>query len=202
MDQTGTRMGDVAAVFQKRFSVEKAVEKATITMTAMGIYEPTLNGRRISDYVLAPGWTTYKSRLQYQQYDITEYLMEENELLVTVGKGWYRSPLLGTNREELQTIPCGMIAQIALVYIDGSSETIVTDEAWGVLESEIRFSEIYDGEICDARFTPSIEEGRPMPIDVYDAATWMAISVLTEVSIQKGSMLVEIPDFTNGRWLL
>ena len=51
-------------------------------------------------------------------------------------------------------------------------------------------------------FLKCIEEGRPMPIDVYDAATWMAISVLTEVSIQKGGMPVEIPDFTNGRWLL
>ncbi len=152
-------MGDVAAVFQKRFTVEKAVEKATITMTAMGIYESTLNGRRISDYVLAPGWTTYKSRLQYQEYDITEYLMKKNELLVTVGKGWYRSPLSGTNREELQNIPCGMIAQMEIVYIDGSSETLVTDEAWNVLESEIRLSEIYDGEVCDARFTPSVEEG-------------------------------------------
>lgn len=51
-------------------------------------------------------------------------------------------------------------------------------------------------------FLKCIEEGRPMPIDVYDAATWMAITVLSEVSIQKGGMPVEIPDFTNGRWLL
>ena len=52
------------------------------------------------------------------------------------------------------------------------------------------------------QFFDALKENRPMPIDVYDAATWMAISVLTEVSIQKGGMPVEIPDFTNGRWLL
>ena len=51
-------------------------------------------------------------------------------------------------------------------------------------------------------FLECVEEGKPMPIDVYDAATWMAISVLSEVSIQKGGVPVEIPDFTNGRWLL
>ena len=51
-------------------------------------------------------------------------------------------------------------------------------------------------------FLRCVEEGKPMPIDVYDAASWMAVSVLSEMSIQKGGMPVEIPDFTNGKWLL
>ena len=143
-------MGEIAPVFSKEFSFDHEkfshIKKAVLSITALGIYEAKINGMRVSDYVLAPGWTTYKKRLQYQQYDVTELLEETNQLLVTVGKGWYRSNLNGSMLEEQKASPSGLLAQLEIVYTDGHAEIIHTDESWKVSESEIRFSEIYDGE--------------------------------------------------------
>ena len=155
-------MGEIAPVFSKEFSFEHEkfshIKKAVLSITALGIYEAKINGKRVSDYVLAPGWTTYKKRLQYQQYDVTELLEETNQLLVTVGKGWYRSNLNGSMLEEQKASPSGLLAQLEIVYTDGHAEIIHTDESWKVSESEIRFSEIYDGEICDGSIRPLLDE--------------------------------------------
>ena len=150
--------GDVAPAFAKSFRKKKEVKKAILAMTALGVYEAKINGQRISNYVLAPGWTSYETRFQYQEYDVTGFLGEKNLLLVTVGKGWYRSKLSGPYYEKFQQSPCGLIAQLEIVYEDGTGETIISDESWKVSESEIRFSEIYDGEVCDARIEPTLTE--------------------------------------------
>ena len=151
-------MQDVASVFVREFFTSKDVKTAILTVTSIGVYEAKLNDQRISNYVLAPGWTTYKKRLQYQQYDITDYLCGNNLLCITVGKGWYRSNMSGRMLEELKESPCGLLAQIEITYADGQKEVIGTDEQWKVSESEIRFSEIYDGEVCDGRFVPDCYE--------------------------------------------
>lgn len=149
-------MGDVCPVFMKEFSGMKKIAKAELFITAMGVYEAYLNGRRVGEYVLAPGWTSYKKRLQYQCYDVTGLLEEHNRLEVTVGKGWYRSPIPGWIKEEdramREKMPAGLIAELVLTGEDGKQERIVTDGSWEVKESQIRFSEIYDGETCDACF--------------------------------------------------
>lgn len=80
---------DVCPVFCRTWKSAGTVKKAELYLTALGVYEARLNGRRVSEYVLAPGWTVYEKRLQYQKYDVTEMLEEENELNVTVGKGWF-----------------------------------------------------------------------------------------------------------------
>ena len=79
-------------VYEKAFPAEGKIAKAELFITAMGVYEASLNGKRVGEYVLAPGWTSYEKRHQYQAYDVTALLAEENRLKVTVGKGWYRSP--------------------------------------------------------------------------------------------------------------
>lgn len=151
-------MEEIAPVFAKRFELKENVKKATLFMTALGTYEATWNGKRISDYVLAPGWTTFKTRLQYQEYDVTEFVGASNELCITVGKGWYRSEMSGPYHVEFQKVPAGVLAQLEVEYKDGSHETIITDESWRVSESEIRFSDIYHGEVCDARIVPNFDE--------------------------------------------
>ncbi len=143
-------MGDVVPRFSKNFKLNKEIQAARLFVTAMGIYEAKINGERVSRYVLAPGWTTYSHRLQYQEYDVTQLLQETNELNILVGKGWYRGIRNGDFMEEQSKLPAGMIAQLELTYSDGSREIIASDSSWRVSESEILFSEIYDGEICDA----------------------------------------------------
>ena len=118
--------GDVVPVFTKQFQIRGKVTKAVLYMTAMGVYEASINGKRVSDYVLAPGWTTYYKRLQYQEYDVTEFLKEENRLTVLVGKGWYRSNMSGKMLAELKARPCGVIGELHIEYEDGQNQIIYT----------------------------------------------------------------------------
>ncbi|MBE5960911.1 MAG: alfa-L-rhamnosidase [Lachnospiraceae bacterium] len=147
-------MGDICPEFFRSFSEKKAIKKAVLRITALGVYEAVLNQKRVGDFILAPGWTSYKKRLQYQEYDITSFLSEQNELVVTVGKGWYRSPMPGWGAspewKTIQQAPAGLLAEIEFLYEDGTSSFLGTDLTWGCRESAVRFSEIYDGETYDA----------------------------------------------------
>ncbi len=141
-----TPMEDVCPEFYKAFSA-KNVRKATLTVTAIGVYEAKLNGKRISNYVLAPGWTSFKTRLQYQTYDVTALVGGENELTILVGRGWHRGPW-GSIRP---LPPAGLLAELTIESADGTVTTIATDESWQVRESFVRRSELYNGEWADAR---------------------------------------------------
>ena len=160
--------GDVVPAFRKTFFAEKQIEKAELDITALGVYEAELNGRRIGDYVLAPGWTSYQTRLQVQTYDVTALLQNRNDLRVTVGRGWFRSPMPGwidgSDKRARYAQPCGLIALLRISYADGTEETIRTDEGWQWAESAVRFSEIYDGETFDARVVP----GNWKPVGLLD----------------------------------
>ena len=163
--------GDVCPVYSKLFSPDQnlsSVAHATLSVTAMGVYEASLNGKRIGDFVLAPGWTSYRHRLQVQTYDITDLLSSENELSIIVGKGWYRSPLAWpdeAHRQEKAQIPAGLIALLTITYTDGSTQLLPTGADWSAYESNVRFSEIYDGETYDAAFDPS---SAPIAIAEFD----------------------------------
>ena len=150
--------GSICPVFRKMFAAEKVIKKAELEITALGVYHAEINGRRVSDFVLAPGWTSYDHRLQVQTYDVTDMLKDENDLQVTVGRGWFRSPMPGwmdsADKRRRYNQPCGLIASLHIVYADGTEETILTDESWQWANSRILFSEIYDGETCDARIVP------------------------------------------------
>ena len=98
--QASTSTGDVCPVFRKDWFATDSVRKAELIITALGVYEAVLNGSRVSEDVLMPGWTVYEKRLQYQTYDITELLETENSLTVTVGKGWFSSPMPGWLESE------------------------------------------------------------------------------------------------------
>ncbi len=151
--------GSEAPVFSRAFRAEKPVARATLRITGMGVYEACLNGQRISEDVLAPGWTAYMHRLQVQSYDVTGLIQAENELTVLLGKGWYRSPLLtweqGTIQQELMQREPGITAELTLEYLDGTLSALETDESWIVARSAVRFSELYDGEVYDATWVPA-----------------------------------------------
>ena len=164
-------MGSKAPVFGKSFPVKKPLASALLRITAMGVYEASINGRPVTDTVLNPGWTAYTKRLQVQSYDVTGLLRAENELTVIVGKGWYRSPLIcsndGTIQTELKTKPASLTAELTLTYQDGEAEVICTDESWTAGEGAVRFSELYDGEVFDATFVP----GEKPSAVLYDGPT-------------------------------
>jgi len=152
-------MGSQAPCFAKAFRTEKPVASAVLRMTAMGVYDAAINGKPVTDTVLNPGWTTYQKRLQVQTWDVTDHIGAENELTVTVGKGWYRSPLIrhwgGTIQTERMKLPAAITAELTLTYQDGTRDVILTDESWTASEGVVRFSELYDGEVVDATFVPA-----------------------------------------------
>ena len=159
-------------VFGKTFAIEKEVKKARLYATAHGVYEATLNGQTVGDYRMAPGWTSYHNRLQYQIYDVTEQLAAENEIAITVGNGWYKG-ILGfycqPNQYGTQT---GAFAELHVEYEDGSRDVIATDETWSVKTGEIRYSEIYMGETIDTD-APEITEGKAV-VKEFDKAVLTA----------------------------
>lgn len=148
--------GNVCPVFSKIWIDTKEVYQAKLKITALGVYEAAINGIRVGDFVLAPGWTSYEKRLQVQTYDVTSLLSQKNTLEVTVGKGWYASPMPGwtdsPDKVARASRKTGLIAELHITYSDGTEVCISTDETWTWCESRIRFSEIYDGETYDATF--------------------------------------------------
>ena len=150
--------GDICPAFRKTFFCPENVVSAALRITAMGVYEASLNGGRVGDFILAPGWTVYQKRLQVQQYELRIRPGQENELTVLVGKGWYRGRLAGwlPGQNSSAALPAALTAELTLRYPDGHTDTICTDASWQTAESAVRFSELYDGETYDAAFEPSV----------------------------------------------
>ena len=143
--------GAAACTFEKRFAVSegKVVKKATLRATAMGVYVPFLNGARVGDAVLAPGWTSYRKRVQVQTYDVTSLLAAGNVLSIGVGQGWAVGYIGIYGKNHCFADRVSLLAWLDILYADGTKETVATNESWDVLTSEVTFSEIYHGETVD-----------------------------------------------------
>lgn len=139
-------------VYLKNFRCAAKAEKAILKITALGVYEAKLNGERVGDFILAPGWTSYLNRLQVQSYDVTNLLKAENSLEVTVGQGWRAIANKRDGSDFLGYRDTALIAELTIVYADGTAESIVTDSSWTARESKLRYTNIYDGDIYDATF--------------------------------------------------
>lgn len=139
-------------VYLKNFRCAAKAEKAILKISALGVYEVKLNGERVGDFILAPGWTSYSNRLQVQSYDVTNLLKTENSLEVTVGQGWRAIANKRDGSDFLGYRDTALIAELTLVYADGRTESIVTDSSWTARESKLRYTNIYDGDIYDATF--------------------------------------------------
>lgn len=140
---------DKAIVFRRSFSCKK-VKSALLEITAYGIYEAVINGKRVGNFVLAPGWTSYSNRIQYQTYDITDMLGSDNTIDISIATGWtYR---MGYRQTTERKAICA-IAAIGIDYEDGTHEEIYTDESWEVVSSPVEFATLYDGERYNAAYT-------------------------------------------------
>ncbi len=135
------------------FAVQKAVTSARLYVTALGAYQAFLNGKRVGDDVLSPGWTDYRLRLKYQTYDVTGQVTQGNNVLAAlVAPGWYSTPLQWFQQPNIYgAAPPSLRAQLRIQHADGSVEWVVSDEGWKAAPSSIVKAEIYDGETQDAR---------------------------------------------------
>lgn len=153
---TDGRLGNEAGcpIFKRSFSLKKKVKKARLYSSALGVYFAELNGKRIGNIHMAPGWTNYNKRIEYQTYDVTDVLKEENELYFTVGKGWYRGVVGYFHAVNFYGDKAGLIAELHIEYTDGTKDVIKTDNNWTWNTGAVRDSEIYDGEYVDFTFVP------------------------------------------------
>ena len=148
---------DPAPLFRKEFALSKDIRRARLYISGLGYCEASLNGRRVGDQVLDPGWTRYSRRIFYSAYDVTRQLVQgRNSLGVTLGNGWYNPlPLRMWGhlnlRERLGVGRPRFIARLDVEFTDGTRQAITSDTSWKVSEGPIRFNSIYLGEIYDAR---------------------------------------------------
>lgn len=158
-------------VFRKTFGVGKNVKSATVSITAHGMYDAFLNGQRMGDAYLTPGWTVYNKRLQYQVYDVTTMLQEgKNAVGITLANGWYRGNLAWGGQKDIYGKTLGLLFQLDITYKDGRKESIVSDESWKSSSAEVRYSEIYHGEIIDAR-----QKKQGWTTALYDDKDWTGV---------------------------
>lgn len=138
--------------FRKEFTITKPVKKATVYVTAHGLYDLNLNGKRVGDLVMMPGWTTYGKRLQYQVYDVTPQIARgKNAIGAFLGDGWYRGTLAWGNNWAVYGKRLGLLLQLKIVHTDGTETFIITDESWkGHNDPAIRMNDIYNGYTYDA----------------------------------------------------
>jgi len=146
-----------APVFRKEFEVNKKIKKAKLFVSGLGYFEAYLNGNKISNDMLAPGWTNYSKQVQYLTYDVTTNLNQgKNVMGMLVGNGWYNPlPLPFFNRLNLrEVLTIGQpkfIVHLNLTFEDGTEKNIVSDESWKSGNSPILKNNIYLGEVYDAR---------------------------------------------------
>jgi alpha-L-rhamnosidase len=144
---------DGVKALRHSFDVSKPVKSARLYATALGAYEMFLNGKRVSEDVLAPGWTDYRERVLYQTYDVTAMVTAgKNAMGALLAPGWYATPLEWFQQPNNygDTAPA-LRAQLRIEHTDGSVEWVTTDAHWSARTSEILHSELYDGEMQDAR---------------------------------------------------
>lgn len=144
--------------FRKGFDVDGTVESARLYITGLGIYEAEINGERVGDYVLAPGWQSYHFRHVYDTYDVTSMLSEgENAIGVAVGEGWYSGRIGFSSQRETYGDTIGVMAVLKVTLGDGSVVEVPTDTTWRASTGPVVDSQIYDGEIYNSTLEKDIE---------------------------------------------
>jgi alpha-L-rhamnosidase len=124
-----TTRSNPSPLLRTDFALNGTIASARAYATSLGVYEMEINGRRVGDQVLAPGWTSYDKRLQYQSYDVTDLVRRgPNAIGVRLGDGWYRGRLAWETRRNTYGKRVALLAQIVVRYADGREQVIATGD--------------------------------------------------------------------------
>lgn len=173
---------------RKTFALDRAIRRATVHATALGLYELRLNGRRVGDHLLAPEWTDYRKRVMVQTHDVTTSVRGgANVLAAVVGNGWYCGgwqhwqPKL---KAIYGTEPY-FLAQLEIEFTDGTRQTIVSDESWrGTTDGPLQFAGIYEGATYDAR-----KEIPGWDAPGFDDRKWTAAQARQSADLKAGKLV-------------
>lgn len=191
-----------APYLRKEQEIGRSVKSARLYITALGVYEFFINGKRVSDDYFAPGWTDYNKRVYYNVYDVTDYLQSgNNAFAATLSYGWYAgylgyALLVGSPqvRGFYGNVPL-VKAQVEITYSDGSEETIATDDSWRANQGPLRESDFLQGETYDARLALNGWE-----LGGFDDSTWDSAQVYPDragraIQLYPGSPVEIIEEF-------
>lgn len=149
-----------------KFSLDQAVSSARLYVVGLGVYEAQINGKPVTDEVLAPGLWYFEKEVPYQSYDVSSLLTDENTLSVTLGNGWYKGRF-GLDRAPYAD-KYALLAELHVVLSDGSKKIFCSDESWLWNESDIIGNNgIYDGETLD-RLATADKENALCPVTICD----------------------------------
>jgi alpha-L-rhamnosidase len=174
-DEDTSRM-QPSPLLRREFDIGDEPVRARLYVTALGLYDVELNGVRVGDHVLAPGWTSYTHRLRYATFDVLSMLVPgRNAVGAILGDGWYRGRIgfPGVEGRNLYGDRLALLAQLEITCADGSTHTIATDETWRSAIGPVISSGIYEGETYDARRE---HDGRSRP--AFDDSGWGAVRVI------------------------
>ncbi|MEJ2879842.1 glycoside hydrolase family 78 protein [Pedobacter sp. GR22-6] len=181
----GKDTSDRSPIFRKEFTVAKKVQQALVYVTAKGLYEAAINGQRVSDSYFAPGWTSYKKRLQFQTYDVTAAIKKgSNAIGVSLGDGWYTGHIGFGHQHNFYGDTRALLLQIELTFTDGTKQVIQTDESWKTSYGPILSSDIYNGEIYDSR----LERTGWNNTGYQEDTSWLPVKVLPDGKSELVSM--------------
>lgn len=159
-----------APYFRKEFWLDRPPVKATLQITALGLYQAQVNDRKVGDLALAPGWTDYSTRVPMQSYDVTSLLKQgKNVIGVVLGDGWYCGHVGWGKRQGYGAKP-ELLADLDIELPDGSRTKIVTDGSWKTATGPILENDLLMGEIHDAR-----KELPGWSAEDYDDSAWTPV---------------------------
>ncbi|HET8778755.1 MAG TPA: family 78 glycoside hydrolase catalytic domain, partial [Agromyces sp.] len=195
-------------MMRDEFTVDKPVASARLSASAQGVYEFSLNGARVSDHELAPGFTDYNLRTQYQTYDVTAQVQQGgNAIGVMAGPGWYSGHLAWFGPHQYGSSP-SVTAQLTVDYEDGTRETFITDDSWKSAPSPIISSDLLMGENYDARLeqdgwnTASFTPSGWSDVVVVDAGTETLVpQVDPPVRVTQEMVPLSVTEPTAGRYV-
>jgi alpha-L-rhamnosidase len=171
----GPRSTVPAPYLRKPFTVTGKIAAARLYVTALGMHECTINGRRVSDDVFAPGWTDYQKRVQYNVYDVTELLEAgDNVLGAVLGDGWAAGHVGWNNRQQYFDRP-RLLAQLEIQTTDGDRITVASDRTWKHWYGPLLHNDLLMGEAYDARLEQAGWDRAP-----YDDRRWLGVELFDD----------------------
>ena len=153
---------------RKTFTLNKPVARATMWVTARGLYEMRLNGAKVGDQMMAPGWTDYNTRIQYQAYDVTSQLKRgANAVGAILGDGWFSGHVGWGSQNHHYGDDVALKMQMEVRYTDGTKQNVSSDPSWQGATGPLVYSDMLEGEFYDARL-----EQPGWDTTAFDARNW------------------------------
>jgi alpha-L-rhamnosidase len=201
---------NVLPLLRKTFSVEKLVRKATMFICGLGQFELSMNGEKIGDHFLDPGWTKYDKQALYVPFDVTSNLKKGmNAIGVMLGNGFYYVPPVSGRYRKLK-VAFGypkMICRLVIEYSDGSTQNIVSDQSWKASKSAITFSSIYGGEDYDATLEqtnwdqPNFSDTTWKQVVIVDGPSTLNAQIAEPVKLFEAFTPKKITKINSGSWM-